>query len=202
MNKLLIFLAASFILFAVSCSDDNSPNNPADNKPIVSKIVKNLNADTASGGKTWTFFSLSENKEISRKDSATKKWDIAFFKTSIICNSGVRGPGNAAIQLISGTNFADLKTALKEGYFQEDKLNPMAINKSNTEKWYNYSGPPKHVISPKPGYVILLKTADGKYAKLRIISYYKDAPVNPDMKSKARFYTFEYVYQPDGSRKF
>ena len=193
-----VFIVAAFFL-TVACSD-NETNNPTDDTP-QSVMVSELNCDT-TGGKIWTFYSLRENKEIDQADSATSKWDIAFDKTNIICNSGVRGPGNGAIQLLKGVNFADLVEAPESGYFTEDELTPLAIEKSNPEKWYNYSGPPNHVITPKPGFIIVLKTADGKYAKIRIISYYKGAPAVPDLNSIARYYTFEFVYQSDGSRNF
>jgi len=49
--------------------------------------------------------------------------------------------------------------------------------------------------------VIFLKTAEGKYAKLEILSYHKGAPAAPIPTSEARHYTFRYVYQPDGSTK-
>lgn len=193
-----LFIFTAFIFFE-ACSDDNT-NNPGNNIP-QSVTVSELNCDT-TGGKVWTFYSLRENKEIDRADSATNKWDIAFDKTNIISNSGVRGPGNGAIQLLKGVNFADLSEAPESGYFAEDELTPLAIEKSNPEKWYNYSGPPNHTITPKPGFVIVMKTADGKYAKVRIISYYKGVPQAPDFNSIPRYYTFEYVYQSDGSRNF
>jgi len=183
------------LFFFEACSDDNT-ENPNNNIP-QSVTVKELNCDTA---KIWTFYSLRENKEIDKADSATNKWDIAFNKTSIICNSGVRGPGNGAIQLLNGKNFADLSEAPESGYYKEDELTALAIEKSG--KWYNYSGPPNHTITPKPGFVIVMKTADGKYAKIRIISYYKGVPQVPDFNSIPRYYTFEYVYQSDGSRNF
>lgn len=200
MKLFLYFLITGTLLFAAACSNDNN-SNPDNGNPPKSEIVNELNCDT-TGGKVWTFFSLRENKEIDKTDSATTKWDIAFNKTNIICNSGVRGPGNGAIQLLKGVNFADLDEAPESGYFTEEEMSPLAIEKSNPEKWYNYSGPPNHVITPKPGFVIVLKTADGKYAKLRIISYYKGAPAAPDFNSIPRYYTFEYVYQSDGSRNF
>jgi len=85
MNKVLILLIAGVLLFAVACSGDNNANDPGSNEPVESKIVKDLNADT-TGGKTWVFYSLHENKEINQDDSATTKWDIVFFKTDMICN--------------------------------------------------------------------------------------------------------------------
>ena len=42
-----------------------------------------------------------------------------------------------------------------------------------------------------------------KYAKIELLSYYKGSPVAPDaFKDQARYYTFRYVYQSNGSKKF
>ena len=74
-----------------------------------------------------------------------------------------------------------------------------------TEKiggWYIYDGT-THLISTVPGVVILIRTADGKYAKMMILSYYKGNPANIDPnKDLSRYYTFKFAYQPDGSRNF
>ena len=47
-----------------------------------------------------------------------------------------------------------------------------------------------HVITPLPGKVIVIRTHDGKYAKMVIKSYYKDS----DMEKEPRYYTFDYIY--------
>ena len=57
------------------------------------------------------------------------------------------------------------------------------------------------LVFPLDGKTLALKTADGMYAKIRIVSYYKDAPDVPDaFVDQSRYFTFEFVYQPDGSR--
>ena len=55
-------------------------------------------------------------------------------------------------------------------------------------------------MTPIAGRTIALTTGDGDYAKLRILSYYRGNPATPGGDS--RYYTFEYVVQPDGSRDF
>ncbi|MAK01773.1 MAG: hypothetical protein CMC17_04480, partial [Flavobacteriaceae bacterium] len=42
------------------------------------------------------------------------------------------------------------------------------------------------------------RTRDGKFAKVEILSYYLGAPENPDaFADQSRYYTFNYVYQPN-----
>jgi HmuY protein len=50
-------------------------------------------------------------------------------------------------------------------------------------------------LHPKPN-VYIIRTADGKYAKMRIISYYCDGG------QASGCFTIEYIYQGDGSRRF
>ena len=59
------------------------------------------------------------------------------------------------------------------------------------------------IFSPTPGKTLVVKCSDGKYAKIELLSYYKGSPVAPDaFKDQARYYTFRYVYQSNGSKKF
>lgn len=84
----------------------------------------------------------------------------------------------------------------------------MPLLRSGSGKgWYNYDGVTK-LISAIPGRVLVVRTATGKYAKVEILNYYKGG-VTPDVTAsdmdkliKQRFYTFRYIYQPDGSKGF
>jgi hypothetical protein len=58
------------------------------------------------------------------------------------------------------------------------------------EKWFTYSYL-ANVLVPKP-LVYVVRTHDGKYAKMHILSYYC-------ANKSAGCLTFEYVYQGDGS---
>ncbi|MGB3590009.1 MAG: HmuY family protein, partial [Tunicatimonas sp.] len=77
--------------------------------------------------------------------------------------------------------------------------------------WYNYTGggnPPQAILTI-PGRVIVLKTAQGNYAKMEVLSYYQGNPdtsseefINFATRSQGKHYTFRYAVQPNGSRKF
>ncbi len=183
-------IALSVILLA-SCSkkDDNTTPKPA----IVSTTAVNIDADAAGRG-SFTLYSLADNKVIPNSDSATVKWDIGFRATTVIVNGGVSGPGNTQAQVITGV-YNDLVTAPETGYTTD------AATAKVISGWYSYNMD-THIISPVAGKFIVLKTTGGKYAKLEITSYYKDAPVPPTAASASRYYHFRYVYQPDGSRNF
>jgi hypothetical protein len=189
MFKVLATICLASTLLLISCKETTTDNN--NNTNLNSVKVTNFSADTS--GQTFKLFSFKNNAVVPVSDSATTKWDIGFKSTSIIVNSAPNGPGLAGIQLLPGTDFATLKIAPETGY-RLGSIDPAT-------KWYNYN-PDTHIISPVPGVVIVMKTADGKYVKMRISSYYKDNPATPDQTSLSRFFTFEFVYQPDGTKNF
>lgn len=49
---------------------------------------------------------------------------------------------------------------------------------------------------------LIIRTAKGNYAKLRITSIYKDSPETPTKYSEAPYFTFEYVLVPAGNALF
>ena len=202
----LVLILGCGMLFSCSKSD------PA---PVLKATTfSNLAADPPSGGynpangqpigvtKKYTFFSFATGAIVANADSATSKWDLGFNGTTIILNSGTSGPGTAAAQVVLGI-FGESNLAPDNGYRQDNKLvtaDPYAIKKGSGNGWYNYDGA-SNVITPIAGRVIMVQCANGKYAKMEILSYYKDAPAAPTNTSIDRYYSFHYLYQPDGSKK-
>ena len=203
-NQLFIKALAFSILGSVfmSCQKDEA----APVVTIKAETVKDLAADPGviSGtaqpvltGK-YTFFSF-QNGILASSDSATTKWDLAFRGTIILTNGGTSGPGMGGA-IVRDALFTDIKEAPTTGFVQDSKTS-FAITASSGKGWYNYNGA-TNIISPIAGKVIIVKTADGKYAKMEILSYYKGAPATPDANSVGRYYTFRFVYQGNGMTKF
>lgn len=203
MKKYLLPLAAGLGLAA--CSHDK-PVAPAPVPPLATETVSNLPAGVSmpsgSGqpamGSQYTLYSFATNAIVPNADSATNKWDLGFRGTTIIVNGGISGPGQAGAQVQTGL-FSEMDTAPETGYAQ-DAPTAKAIPTGPGNGWYSYNAS-THIISPIAGRVLLIRTATGKFAKIEILSYYKDAPVAPTATSVSRYYTFRRVYQPDGSRK-
>ncbi|AFN74663.1 hypothetical protein MROS_1426 [Melioribacter roseus P3M-2] len=194
--KKLYLLALLFTLLFVGC-DDSSSTEPVDDTPDV-KVVEVK--DVPALGPGLTYFRFSDSTIVTGADTLSDKWDIAFRRTAIYTNGGVSGPGKGGAIVLKNTDFYDLKEAPSEGY-QVDAENAPAIPTGSGNGWYNYN-PETHIISPIPGVVLVIKSGDGKYAKVQIISYYKGAPEAPTSSDESKYYTFRYVYQPDGSTKF
>jgi hypothetical protein len=199
--KYLLPFSIALILF-VSCDDEKV-------EPVVSKsfTIKNLPADPGTGRdsvgnligdkKLFTFFRLSDSTVVSNSDSATTKWDIGFKGSTIILNGGTSGPGQTAGFFFNGI-YNDLKEVPLDSIFKKDSAPNYVVNKS----WYAYN-PAAMTIAPVPGRFIVLKTTLGHYAKLEILSYYKNAPTSPNAFIDAdRYYTFRYFYQGNGTTKF
>ena len=217
----------SFNLFGIMACSNNDPA-PA----VLSAIkFKDLNADYAplvfstdplvpptrpTQKKKYTFFSFKTGQVIAIADSSkSTAWDIGFRSTSIIVNGGTSGPGVGGVIVQQGI-FANIKTAPLIGYVQDaynsiTKSGTFAISSSplasgaiaTNQWWYNSGTNQSTIVSSIAGQVFIIKTADGRYAKMEISSYYKGAPVVVNNRSDLdRYYTFRYVYQPGNTANF
>ena len=203
--------AIVFLLGFSACDSDSSDDDPFTGDAT---LVEDVAADPATGrdpvtgqpvGTTghFTLFSFANNQIVSSganfsaADSASSNWDIGFRGTTIIINGGTSGPGQGGVILREGL-FDDLSEAPTTGYVV-DSASGYGVPSGSGNGWYNYN-PAAMVLAPIPGRFLIVRTADGKYAKVRILSYYQGAPdpVDP-FTDLERYYTFEYVYQPDGS---
>ena len=141
----------------------------------------------ATNPEQWRYFSFHLGSVI--ENAGAKDWDLAFRRYQIIANGGREFVGGAGIVDLGEVAFADVKTVPDAGYLATeggtDPRNPAIAS------WYSYSYF-SHVLSPKP-HVWAVRTADGRYAKIELVSYY--CP-----RSQPGCLTFRYVYQGDGSR--
>jgi len=194
-------LIALFIGFT-SCDDDD----PKQLLEVKSESVTNLHSPQQGGrGEPVSGAFVKFDFATGTITTSETEWDIAFRGTSIIVNGGasmgtVDEPARAkeaAAYFASGTlasvaevNTSLLKQDLDDGYVLSD--------------WYTYAGDPTHLISPTPGKIVVVKTRTGNFAKVEFLSYYKDAPAEPNaFTDETPYYTFNYVYQPnDGVTKF
>lgn len=209
LSALLLFTTA--VTFTSCNEDDPTPD------PVVSTTISNLAADPSTGfnpttgapiGSTgkFTFFSFKTGAVVNNTDSATNKWDLGFRGTTIIVNSPTSGPGTSVVQIVSGI-FDELNDAPADGYKSDDKNATIkyAIPTGSGNGWYTATGGAPGtptIVKTIAGKIIVVKTADGRYAKMEILSYYKDAPPSPTGTEPSRYYTFRYVYQPNDTKSF
>lgn len=203
--KTILVTAISLAFFSCSKDDETTPNTNA--TALTVKTYSNLHAPATGGGGQpvsgeFVKFNLATGQIVTTGDN----WDIAFRSTTILVNGGVAGTdqpartGVGAASIVTGT-FANIITAPTDNLFTQDTAASYAIPTGSGNGWYNYNGA-TNVISPIAGRVLIIKTHDGKYAKMEILNYYQDAPANPTGTEPSRYYKFNYVYQPNGSKNF
>ncbi len=206
MNKLkLLSLALLLSIFVIACSDDDkNPTDPTKNL-IEATEVLNLTTFTPNSSDTIVYFSLRENKVIDPSRANTADWDVMFHRTNIYVNQGFRGPGNGGAFVLRATDFETLEELPADStFYQEISAVDRAIPTGSQKGWYNYDFN-KMEITPIPGVVLAIKTADGRYAKMKILSYYGGYPNNiPEdpAQREDRVYSFRFVFQPDGTKSF
>lgn len=213
-NFVLPFLiAAAVIVWIPGCSEDSiiEPDPPsASTLPV--DTARNIPADTMGNTGSFTYYSLRTKSVITGDDTLTDKWDIAFRTTTIYVNGGVLHPAggqggaivtgaNAYISIYPLSNFDTISVAPVSGYGVDTSAGHYAVPSGSGNGWYSYDFA-NNYIAPIPGRIILLKTGDGKYAKLEILSYYKDMDPQPMPNPlNSRWYTFRFSIQTDGSTR-
>lgn len=218
MKKVIFSTLALAVLFT-ACKKDKTitPADPnAFGVTVSGKIVsvKNLPADTIVGlvsgqpvgvGK-YAFFNLRNNTWVPNSDSATTNWDLAFSGSTIRINGGTSGTGAGGAFVWVGA-FDNLVTVPADSVFKTDNYPSYAITKGSGKGWYTYDGA-TNLLTPVPGRVLVIKTADGKYAKVEILNYYRggvtpSASATDEIKTtEQRYYTFRYTFQSSGSTTF
>jgi hypothetical protein len=174
-----------------------TPPNPIEvGNQLVGPVFYTLDARAAE---QWSYFDFSRGSAVDVPHQFGVDWDLAYQRHKILANGGATNPkGRGAILNLGQVTFDEVVEVPVEGYVEDSiaAINPEAISTENLamKTWYHYNFL-THVLRPKPN-IYAIRTADGKYAKLRVISYYCDGG------RASGCFTIEYVYQGDGSRQF
>lgn len=192
-----LLLLAAFSLILSACLSSRSASAPE----VVT--VEDLDARAEDGH--YTFYSLRENRVVPPADSASTDWDLAFNSTTILVNGGASGPGMGGAVVLQDTAFTAVTEAPPADSFAVDRgteRTETAIPGGAGNGWYDYDFT-TGIVAPRPA-VLVIRTADGRFAKVDIESYYRGAPAAEELNPEEgfRFYTFRYLFQPDGSRQF
>lgn len=207
----LAVLAILSIGFTSCSNDDDAPSL----LEIESKQVINLHApqtlDVTVNPPVTSGNFVKFDFSTGTSTTSDSDWDIAFRGTTILVNGGTSTgiseeparTGNAGAYIVDNTLAA--VTSVTKTSFLQDTATGLAITTGSGNGWYTYN-PQNNSIIATPGKVIVFRTADNKYAKVEITSYYKDSPstITPEIATNdSRYYTFNYVYQPnDGVNTF
>jgi len=207
MQKLSLFLSLIILLFA-SC-EKSSNNDIIIDEDVITFVELNASQydvnilDSLVTGK-FEKFSFSEGDTVNHDN-----WDVAFSGTTIIVNGGdsysVNQPertGNAAVYIATGV-MSDIKIVDINKLEQDNASEPAIIDDLGISEqgWASYDIS-THILSPIPGRILVFRTHDNKYAKMEIIYFYDSPEPQPLEGDFGGFYTFNYVYQLDGTTAF
>jgi hypothetical protein len=208
-KQIITLITVSAIIFS-ACKKETSTTNQGCTITGTARTINDLPADTVIGVNPQTFqgygankktyFSLSTGSIVTGNDTSSLNWDIAFIGTKIYLNNL---PGSQAGAFMYNGVY-DALCSVPDSTFHIDSTNTNAIS-----GWYSYDQA-NFIITPKPGKVIIVRTTNGKYAKIEILNYYKGG-VNPDPATdtdyhirtyNSRYYKFRFIYQSNGSTTF
>ncbi len=199
LKVLLIALASTFF---VACDDDDDDPKPAENDTL-SLYTKNYTI--------WHYFSFENgiigtgSADPEDTDDATWKartdWDLAFHYKDIRTNSGNSGDGQGGMIEASETDFSLVTEAPTTGYTVDGDLDirltpsmpPVYVTSTASsvcDDWASYDHDEGAWVFAEK--VFIVKTADGKYAKIWLKSFLDEEDVSGTI-------TMEYAYQADGS---
>lgn len=142
----------------------------------------------ASDPERWIFFDFSRGTILGAPDAVG--WDLAFRRFEILVNGGEGFEGSGGALDLGAVAFDSVGTVPADGYVETVALRDSA--NAALADWYDY-GFASHLLLPKAR-VYALRTADGRYAKMEILSYYCPGALPGCL-------TFRYVYQGSGSRE-
>ena len=188
-----VFLLTVATIVALSVMRPKPPiyaPSPLRPRPVGSTLASGRYTIDARGAEGWVFFDFSRASVVS--DPGPLDWDIAVRRYRLVTNGGSRMSGRGGAKALDGVDFAELRSLPESGYVETEGALGEAPENAELDGWYRY-GFLTHLLSPRP-VAYAIRTADGRYAKLRMLSYYCPG-ADPGCL------TFEYVYQGDGSRR-
>lgn len=201
-----LLMGALAMLSLTACGDDEGSNEPDDSSDVLKTTEVTLSRKTAYGN-DWIYFSLSKGEELSsvtEDGHATDlTWDLAFNRYNIRTNSGASGKGKGGAYDTGKTNFDEVTSVPSEATFTTDveaqitgsftgdgiTYAESTLNETLAEA-IAFAGPPPS-YTPN-NHVYIVKTADGKYAKLQVLGFYNDEGLSGYMN-------FKFAYQSDGT---
>ncbi|MEN8376604.1 MAG: HmuY family protein [Gemmatimonadota bacterium] len=167
-----------------------APSPPADrDEPEGFAGPDTLTID-ARAGEGWVGLDIARRRVGAVEDMAGA-WDVAAQRHRLAVNGGAEFAGGAGV-LFSESPFDSLFEAAERGY-SASLVTPSGDTVSAVlDEWYAYHFL-SHLLEPESG-TFVIRTAAGKYAKLRVLGYYCPG-------AEPGCVTVEFAYQGDGSRR-
>ena len=138
----------------------------------------------------WRRFDFSRGAAVDR--SAGREWDLAARRYRLIVNGGEQFGGRAGAVSLGTVAFDSVRRVPAEGYVGTRRDPGGEPEHPVLDGWYRYDFFSHMLLSRRR--VFAVRTADGRYAKVAVVSYYCPGP-------EPGCLTLRYSYQGDGSRR-
>jgi len=150
----------------------DQPDGTAPPEPEPDDLVVDA---SAQGEWRYVNVTLGTTLEVAEPENSMD-WDVAISRTQFRTNGGTSGAGYAGAIELPDTVWDDVTTSPTVG-FDVDAMIPLPgppgsgqfSGNAVLNGWYDYDST-THQVSPKDT-VFLVRTADGDYAKLRVLQY-------------------------------
>lgn len=194
-------MAMAIVLSSIgftACSDDDEKDQPEPEATVKTVIFE------AQSFTEWSYFSFSKGDFVTVNQenyASDMNWDIAFLRFNIRTNGGESGKGQGAVLDTKETDFSKVTAIPSTGFITDSKIRVMASG-GMPPKYVETTGSSVFKVGENQGWafynymastwsynnnVFIIRTADGKYAKLIMKSFLND-------KDQSGHITFEYVY--------
>ena len=147
----------------------------------------------ATNEEQWTYFDFSRGKQVKIHDVSSLEWDLAFRRGKIISNGGATNKfGKAGLIDLGEVSFDAVENVPLRDFVADESTRTQTENPLLVQ-WYKYNYISHKLTARKNIYV--MRTADGKYAKIQFLSFYcaDKQPGCIQMK---------YAYQDEGTKSF
>lgn len=189
-----LFLLALGYLVASSLLRPSPPTHvPTDREPravgdslVVGRVVTLDTRDREQ----WRRFDFSRGAAV--PGATGRAWDLAARRYRMIVNGGQEFAGRAGVVDLGRMPFDSVRRVPAEGYAGTRRDPGGDPEHPLLDGWYRYDFF-SHMLLAR-GRVYALRTADGRYAKMEVLSYYCPGP-------EPGCLTIRYSYQGDGSRR-
>ena len=165
--------------------------SPVEPRSVGDSLITETYTIDARDPEVWVFFDLSAASTV--RDPNPRGWDLAVRRHRLVVNGGPRFAGFAGVQEAADMVWEQVREAPPDGYVMTQGSLDSEPTNAALEDWYRYSFL-AHTLESR-GHTHLIRTAEGRYAKFRILSYYCPGP-------EAGCLTIQFTYQGDGSRRF
>jgi hypothetical protein len=147
----------------------------------------------ATNEEEWTYFDFSRGKQVKIHDISSLEWDLAFRRGKIISNGGATNKfGKAGLISLGEVSFDAVESVPLKDFIQDEATRTQTENPALLQ-WYKYNYI-SHKLTAREN-VYVMRTSDGKYAKIQFLSFYcaDKQPGCIQMK---------YAYQDEGTKSF